>query len=319
MRHDLVDGPEGFQLELGAAAKRNFQAMDTHVAERLDGAEAAILKDRFRQLTVKTTVVRRIVLQVWRRRHRLGHVFAEFVEEGVLREGAVRIVDDGLDDVLPVVGEASCDVRLAKRDIAAEIPSGAAVDGMTVFVVEIAAVADDHDLEFDLHILQIVDHELRLAERHFAGDDDAADIELLAEEADGFRGEAADARAEVDGLVDAPRLETEHDGRIRDDVSVRIELLHGLHGGTEIGKPFGAVVMGIDGEIEPATVVMDGFRNFPQIGNLQEIVAMAKRPAVRAYLPAVFGEPISRDESREELLGTVLHVLFDPIGRVVRV
>ena len=86
-----------------------------------------------------------------------------------------------------------------------------------------------------------------------------------------------------------------------------------------VGEALGAVVMGVDGEIEPAAVVMDGLRNFPQIGNLQEIVAMAKGPTVRAYLPAVFGEPIPRDESREKLLGSVLHVLLDPGGRVIRV
>ena len=62
MCHDLVDNFEGFQFELGTAAKRNFQAMDAHVAERLDSAEAAILIDRFRQLAVNTAAIQSIVV-----------------------------------------------------------------------------------------------------------------------------------------------------------------------------------------------------------------------------------------------------------------
>ena len=319
MRHDLVDEFEGLQLELSTAAKRHFQAMDAHIAERLDGAEAAILINCLRQFVVQATAIFNIIVEFWWWRHRLGHEFTEFVEERAFLQSGVWIIDNGLEDILPVIGETSCDECLPQRDVAAEVSSGAAMDGMAVFVVEIASITDDHDFEFDFDILQIVDHELCLAESHFAGDDDAADVELLAEETDGFGREATDACAEMDGLVDAPRLETEHDGRIRDDVSIRIELLHGLHGGAQIGKPFGTVVVGVDGEIESAAVVMNGIRNLPQVGNLQEIVAVAKRPTVRTYLPSILGEPGPRDESREELLGSVLHVLLDPVGRVIRV
>ena len=319
MCHDLVDEFERFQLELCISTKRYFQAMDAHVAERLDGAEAAILIDRFSQFAVQSAAIRIIIIESWRWRYRLGHEFTEFVKGGAFRQGGIRIIDNGLEDVLPVVGETSCNERLSKRDIAAEVSSGAAVDGMAVFVIEITTIADDHDFEFDFDILQMINHEFCLTESHFAGDDNAADVELLTEETDGFGGKATDTCAEVDGLVDAPRLEAEHDGWIRHDVSIRIELLHGLHGGAQVGKPFRAIVMGVDREIEPAAIVMDGIRYFPQFGDLQEIVAVAKRPTVWTYLPSIFGKPVPWDETRKELLGSVLHVLLDPVGRVIRV
>ena len=57
MRHDLMDDFERLQLELGTSTERHFQAMDTHVAERLDGAEAAILINRFRQFVVQSATI----------------------------------------------------------------------------------------------------------------------------------------------------------------------------------------------------------------------------------------------------------------------
>ena len=57
MRHDLVDGFESLQLELGTSAKRYFQAMDAHVAEGLDGAKAAILINRFRQFVIHSAAI----------------------------------------------------------------------------------------------------------------------------------------------------------------------------------------------------------------------------------------------------------------------
>ncbi len=293
--------------------------MDAHVSKRLDGTEAAVLVNRFRQLLVQPAAIWFVIVKTGRRRHRLRHVLAEFIEQGTLLEGSVWIVDDGLDDILPVVGEAPCDKRLPKGNVSAEIPPGTAVDGMAVFIIEIATVSDDHDFEFNFDILQIVNHELCLAESHFAGDDDAADVELLAEEADGFGRKAADACAEMDRLVDAPRLEAEHDGGICHDVSVRIELFHGFNGGAKIGEALGAVVMGVDGEIKPPAVVMDGVCDLPQVSDLQEVIGMTKRSAVWAHLPAVFGEPVAGNESREELLRTVFYVLLDLVGRVSRV
>ena len=319
MRHDFVDKFEGLQLEFGGPAKRDFQAMDAHVAERFDGAEAAVLVNRLCQLLIQSAAIRPVIVKTGRWRHWLRHMFAEFIEQGTLFEGSVRIIDDGLDDVLPVVGEAPCDERLPEGDVAAEIPPRTAMDGMAVFIVEVATVANDHDFKFDFDILQIVNHELCLAESHFTGDDDAADVELLAEEADGFGRKAADACAEMDRLVDAPRLEAEHDGGICHDVSVRIELFHGFNGGAKIGEALGAVVMGVDGEIKPPAVVMDGVCNFPQVSDLQEVIGMTKRSAVWAHLPAVFGEPVARNESREELLCAVFYVLLDLVGRVSRV
>ena len=64
MRHDFVDELERLQLEFGGPAKRDFQAMDAHVAERLDSAEAAVLVNRFRQLLVQSAAIRPVEILV---------------------------------------------------------------------------------------------------------------------------------------------------------------------------------------------------------------------------------------------------------------
>ena len=93
MRHDLVDELEGLQLEFGGSAERDLEAMDAHVAESLDGAEAAVLVDRLRQLLVQSAAIRPVVVETGRFSSARSMPFSSFLEsKGCLRPSRLMTI-----------------------------------------------------------------------------------------------------------------------------------------------------------------------------------------------------------------------------------